>query len=70
MSDDFPITIFRNPNCGTSCNTLAMIGAAGYAPIVVEYLKAGWTRAQLEALLSAMDVGPRDLLREKGHAGG
>lgn len=66
MSADFPITIFHNPDCGTSRNTLAMIQAAGYAPTVVEYLKAGWTRPQLEALLAAMKSRPRDILREKG----
>lgn len=66
MSEDFPITIFHNPDCGTSRNTLAMIRAAGYAPKVVEYLKVGWTRPQLEDLLAAMGVRPRDLLREKG----
>jgi arsenate reductase len=63
---DFPITIFHNPDCGTSRNTLAMIRAAGYEPTVVEYLKAGWTRAQLDGLLAAMGDKPRDVLREKG----
>ena len=63
---DFPVTIFHNPACGTSRNTLAMIEAAGYAPTVVEYLKAGWTRPQLEALLAEMGATPRDVLREKG----
>lgn len=63
---DFPITIYHNPDCGTSRNALAMIEAAGYRPTVIEYLKTGWTRAQLDALLAAMDVRPRDLLREKG----
>lgn len=63
---DFPITIYHNPGCGTSRNTLAMIRAAGYAPTVVEYLQTGWTRAQLEDLLVAMNAKPRDLLREKG----
>ena len=63
---DFPITIFHNPGCGTSRNTLAMIRAAGYAPEVVEYLKTGWTRPQLESLLAAMGSRPRDILREKG----
>ncbi len=63
---DFPITIYHNPDCGTSRNTLAMIRAAGYAPKVVEYLKAGWTRPLLEQLLAAMRARPRDLLREKG----
>jgi arsenate reductase (glutaredoxin) len=66
MSDDFPITIFHNPGCGTSRNTLAMIRAAGYAPTVVDYLKTGWTRPHLEQLLAAMGARPRDLLREKG----
>lgn len=63
---DFPITIFHNPACGTSRNTLAMIRAAGYEPTVVEYLQTGWTRPQLEELLAAMQARPRDILREKG----
>ena len=63
---DFPITIYHNPDCGTSRNTLAMIEAAGHAPTVIEYRKAGWTAAQLDALLAAMDATPRDLLRDKG----
>jgi len=66
MSDNFPITIFHNPGCGTSRNTLAMIRAAGYSPTVIEYLKAGWTKPQLEELLTAMGARPRDILREKG----
>ncbi len=63
---EFPITIFHNPACGTSRNTLAMIQAAGYAPQVIEYLKTGWTKAQLQDLLAAMGARPRDILREKG----
>lgn len=66
MSDDFPITIFHNPACGTSRNALAMIRAAGYDPTVVEYLQVGWTRPQLEDLLARMNARPRDILREKG----
>jgi arsenate reductase len=66
MSDEFPVTIYHNPACGTSRNTLAMIEAAGYRPIVVEYLKTGWTRQDLEALFTAMNAKPRDLLRRKG----
>jgi arsenate reductase len=66
MSDDFPITIFHNPACGTSRNTVAMVEAAGYAPNVVEYLKAGWTKPQLEQLLAPMAARPRDILRAKG----
>ena len=63
---DFPITIFHNPACGTSRNTVAMVQAAGYEPDVVEYLQAGWTKPQLKDLLAAMGAGPRDILREKG----
>lgn len=63
---DFPVTIFHNPGCGTSRNTLAMIVASGEQPTVVEYLTTGWTRPQLTALLAAMDARPRDILREKG----
>jgi arsenate reductase len=63
---DFPITIFHNPACGTSRNTLAMIRAAGYEPQVVEYVEAGWTRPQLEGLLAALGATPRELMREKG----
>jgi arsenate reductase len=66
VNDDFPVTIFHNPACGTSRNTLAMIQAAGYAPTVVEYLKVGWTKPGLEDLLAKMRVKARDALREKG----
>jgi len=62
----FPIVIHHNPACGTSRNTLAMIHAAGYEPIVVEYLTTGWTKPQLQALLAAMGLRPRDILRDKG----
>ena len=60
------IVIYHNPACGTSRNTLAIIEAAGYRPTVVEYLKTGWTRPQLEELFAAMDAKPKDILREKG----
>ncbi|RAK52673.1 arsenate reductase (glutaredoxin) [Phenylobacterium deserti] len=63
---DFPITIFHNPACGTSRNTVAMVKAAGYQPEVVQYLQAGWTKPQLQELLNAMGARPRDILREKG----
>ncbi len=66
MTTDFPITIFHNPDCGTSRNALAMIEAAGYVPTIVEYRKVGWTRSQLEGLFAAMGATPRALLREKG----
>jgi arsenate reductase len=63
---NFPITIFHNPACGTSRNTLAMVQAAGYEPEVIEYLHAGWTKPQLQELLAAMGAKPRDILRDKG----
>ena len=62
---DFPITIFHNPRCGTSRNTLAMIEAAGYAPTVVPYLQTGWTKAQLKDLAKGAGVPVRSLLRAK-----
>ena len=67
MSDaDFPITIFHNPACGTSRNTVAMVAAAGYQPKVIEYLKAGWTHDQLRELAGAAGLTFRRLMREKG----
>jgi arsenate reductase (glutaredoxin) len=63
---DFPITIYHNPKCGTSRNTVAMVEAAGYTPIVIEYLKAGWTAEQLEGLAKASGGTAQDLLRAKG----
>ena len=66
MTEDFPITIYHNPDCGTSRNALAMIEAAGHTPTIVEYRNTGWTRAQLIELLAAMDAKPRNAMREKG----
>lgn len=66
MPPEFPITIYHNPDCGTSRNALAMIEAAGYAPTVVEYRQVGWTRALLAELVAATGATPRELLREKG----
>jgi arsenate reductase len=63
---NFPITVYHNPDCGTSRNTLAMIQAAGYVPTVVEYLVSGWTRPLLDELLAAMGATPREILRDKG----
>jgi arsenate reductase len=66
MAKDAGITIFHNPNCGTSRNVLAALRDAGLKPNVVEYLKAGWTKPQLKGLLAAMQAGPRDILRTRG----
>ncbi len=60
------ITIFHNPNCGTSRNTLATIREAGHQPKVVEYLKTGWRRDQLVDLFARMGATPRDVLRVRG----
>lgn len=64
--DDFPVTVFHNPACGTSRNAVAMIEAAGYRPTVVDYLKAGWTMALLLDLSARSGLSPRQMLREKG----
>ncbi len=61
-----PVTIYHNPACGTSRNTLAMIRASGEEPDVIEYLKTPPSREQLIALITAMGIRVRDLLREKG----
>ena len=57
------ILIHHNPNCGTSRNVLALIRAAGYAPIVNEYLDSGWTKPQLQGLFAAAGLTPRTALR-------
>ncbi|MGA9035258.1 MAG: arsenate reductase family protein, partial [Pseudolabrys sp.] len=58
------IVIYHNPECGTSRNVLAIIEAAGCTPTVIEYLKTGWTRAQLLGLFAAVGLTPRTALRE------
>jgi arsenate reductase (glutaredoxin) len=60
------ITIYHNPACGTSRNTLAMIRQSGEEPVVVEYLNNPPTRATLVKLIKAMGLTPRELLRRKG----
>lgn len=60
------VTIYHNPACGTSRNTLAMIRASGEEPEVIEYLKTPPTRERLVALINAMDGDVRALIREKG----
>jgi arsenate reductase len=63
MSD---VTIYHNPNCGTSRNTLALLREKGLEPKVVEYLKEGWTKEQLQDLLKRMEVSAHDILRVRG----
>ncbi|RUP00636.1 arsenate reductase (glutaredoxin) [Hyphomicrobium sp.] len=60
------ITIYHNPACGTSRNTLAMIRQSGEEPEVIEYLKTPPSRETLVDLMARMGMGPRELLRQKG----
>lgn len=60
------VTIYHNPDCGTSRNTLAMIRQSGAEPTIVEYLKTPPTRETLKQLIAAMGISVRALLREKG----
>ncbi len=60
------VTIYHNPACGTSRNTLAMIRNAGIEPIVIEYLKTPPSRLELTDLIARAGLTPRHLLREKG----
>lgn len=60
------VTIYHNPKCGTSRNTLALIRNSGEEPVVVEYLKAPPGRDELKDLIGRMGVPVRDVLRRKG----
>lgn len=61
-----PITIYHNPACGTSRNVLALIRNSGEEPTIIEYLKTPPDRSTLTALIAAMGVPVRSVLREKG----
>jgi arsenate reductase (glutaredoxin) len=60
------VTVYHNPDCGTSRNTLAMIRQSGEEPVVIEYLRRPPDRARLVELINAMGTPVRALLREKG----
>jgi arsenate reductase (glutaredoxin) len=62
----YPITIYHNPNCGTSRNVLAFIREAGMEPTIVEYLKTPLNAEQLKTLIAKMKVPVREVLRQKG----
>ena len=62
------VTIYHNPNCGTSRKVLGWLKEKGLAPKVVEYLKTPLDEAGIKALLKTLRVGPRDILRRKGDA--
>ena len=59
------VTIFHNPACGTSRNTLGLIRHAGIEPVVIEYLKTPPSKETLRALVAAMGISVRELLRQK-----
>ena len=61
-----PVTIYHNPACGTSRNTLGLIRNSGEEPVVIEYLKTPPDRATLEALIAASGLTVREVLRVKG----
>jgi len=60
------ITIYHNPDCGTSRNVLGLIRNGGEEPTIIEYLKTPPDRGTLEALIAAMGTPVRSVLREKG----
>ena len=60
------IVIHHNPDCGTSRNALEMIRASGVEPVVIEYLKEGWTRPQLLALFAGAGLTPQQAMRVSG----
>lgn len=60
------VTIYHNPACGTSRNTLAMIRATGTEPTIIEYLKTPPARATILDLVARMGLSLRDILRQKG----
>ncbi|MCK1419451.1 arsenate reductase (glutaredoxin) [Bradyrhizobium sp. 180] len=60
------VTIYHNPACGTSRNTLAMIRQSGVEPVVIEYLKTPPSRETLVELIKGLGISARALLREKG----
>ena len=66
MPESVPITIYHNPLCGTSRNTLALIRNAGIEPTVIEYLKTPPDGSTLQSLIGKMGIRPRGLLRQKG----
>jgi arsenate reductase (glutaredoxin) len=66
VQERIAVTIYHNPACGTSRNTLALIRNAGVEPAVIEYLRAPPERATLVDLLRRMGMRPRELLRQKG----
>ena len=66
MEKPVAVTVYHNPACGTSRNTLAMIRQSGEEPVVIEYLKTPPSRERLVELIGKLGISPRELLRKKG----
>lgn len=66
MPVHFPVVIHHNPACGTSRAVVAMAETAGHQPVIVEYLKTGWTKPQLQALFAAAGITAQEALRTAG----
>ncbi|MDQ0505718.1 arsenate reductase (glutaredoxin) [Xanthobacter agilis] len=66
MSGSSRVTIWHNPSCGTSRNTLAVLREAGLEPEIVQYLKTPPSRAELAAAIAAAGITVRDAVRRKG----
>lgn len=60
------ITIYHNPDCGTSRNVLGLIRNSGEEPAIIEYLTTPPTRDELKTLIARMGISPRALLRQRG----
>jgi arsenate reductase len=65
MSEEKTVRIYHNPRCSTSRTVLGLLRDAGIEPEVVEYLKTGWTRPVLEAILASAGLKPKDILRRR-----
>ena len=65
-SNTTAVTIYHNPKCGTSRNTLELIHQAGIEPVIVLYLETPPTRTELTQLIADMGIRARDLVRKKG----
>jgi arsenate reductase (glutaredoxin) len=59
------VTIYHNPSCSKSQQTLELLGEHGIKPIIIEYLKSPPTVEQLKAILALLGIAPRDLMRKK-----
>nr|WP_315468010.1 arsenate reductase (glutaredoxin) [uncultured Undibacterium sp.] len=62
---NMPITIYHNPKCGTSRNTLALIRNSGAEPVIIEYLSQPPSKAELQKIIAAMGVPVREVMRQK-----